>query len=215
MKTSFSLFRCAKYLYSMSDSKIQLSADEMLLVQDSHWILTKHRVIEKVYNMFGQLSQQMQAYLQDQPHTLPVEALEISPKISKGEQYEKMPYVMLDYPRFFSKSNVLAIRTFFWWGHYFSCTLHLKGAFAQLFNRQINGALQQTEFENYYLSVNGNEFNFDLGHEDYTIIKNGAIYQLTEETSFIKISYRHPLADWNSGTEKLMEAFKRFIAIAY
>ena len=54
-----------------------------------------------------------------------------SPKISKGENYRGLPYVMLDYPRLFGREEVLAIRTFFWWGHGFSVTLHLKGGYRE------------------------------------------------------------------------------------
>ena len=43
--------------------KIQLSAEEMQLVCNREWILTKHRIIEKVYQLFGSLSAKMQTYL--------------------------------------------------------------------------------------------------------------------------------------------------------
>src|ERR1700712_1654938 len=121
--------------------KIQLSAEEKQLVSNSDWILTKHRIIEKVYHLFGSLSDQMQLYLQERKAHIPVEALQLSPKISKGEQYEALPYVVLDYPRFFSKEDVLAVRSFFWWGNYFSITLHLKGKFYQQYYKKIAAAI--------------------------------------------------------------------------
>ena len=55
------------------------------------------------------------------------------PKISRGENYKGLPWVMLDYPRVFGKEDVFAIRTMFWWGHAFSVTLHLKGEWKRLF----------------------------------------------------------------------------------
>lgn len=48
-------------------------------------------------------------------------------KISKGEQYQGLPYVIADFPRLFSNDTVLAYRIMFWWGHYFSFTWHLQG----------------------------------------------------------------------------------------
>src|ERR1700733_538931 len=143
-------------------SKIQLSEEEMQLVSNSEWILTKHRVIEKVYQLFGNLSTKMQLYLQGNGQLLAPEILQLPAKISKGEHYEAMPYVVLDYPRLFSKENVFAIRTFFWWGNYFSITLHLKGKFHQQWYKKISKGIAEKKLRDFYFSIEGNEFNFDL-----------------------------------------------------
>jgi hypothetical protein len=195
----------------MSDSKVRLSEEEMQLVQNSGWILTKHGIIDKVYHMFGGLAGAMQQSLPLHHHEWPAKVLESTPKISKGEQYERMPYVVLDYPRVFSKEDVLAVRTFFWWGNYFSCTLHLKGKYAKLYYENIQGMLQDEE--EYYLSVQGNEFNFDLGHEDYTAIKKGGIPDIPYTAPFIKISYKSSFAYWDTTSERLLEAFQKFMSV--
>ena len=122
----------------MDTSKIQLSAEEMQLVSNSAWILTKHRIIEKVYRLFGDCAAEMQVYLAERKALLPGEVFRLPPKISKGEQYEALPYVVLDYPRFFTAEEVFAVRSFFWWGHYFSITLHLKGKFQQQYQQAIS-----------------------------------------------------------------------------
>ena len=197
----------------MNDSKIQLSAEEMLLVQNSHWILTKHDIIDKVYDLFGNLSVEMQAILEQLREVLPEAVLQSSPKISKGEQYERLPYVVLDYPRVFSKDNVLAIRTFFWWGNYFSCTLHLKGTFQQACYKNIQQLLTNGNCQGHYLSVAGNEFNFNVLGEDYTIVEEHADHGSLHAASFIKITYKLPLAHWNETPEKLVAAFRRFITV--
>jgi hypothetical protein len=101
------------------DAKLQLSAEEMRLVTDPAWILTKNSILRKVVEMFGELSGEWRDIF----------GLETEPRISKGEQYKGLPWVMLDYPRVFGKEDVLAIRTMFWWGHCFSITLHLKGKY--------------------------------------------------------------------------------------
>jgi hypothetical protein len=197
----------------MSDSKIQLSEEEMLLVQNSGWILTKHSVIDKVYRLFGNLSERMQELLQQQEHILPAAIMQSSPKISKGEQYERLPYVVLDYPRIFSTDNVLAIRTFFWWGNYFSCTLHLKGKFQETYCENIFHALQLEAWKDCYLSMDGHEFNFNLGSETYKNISHHLTMEQLRKASFIKISYKNSFADWNIADEKLLQAFRRFIAV--
>src|SRR5271169_1886033 len=104
-------------------ANLRLSAEEMRLVSDPAWILTKNSIIRKVVELFAELSGQWRGMLSGIGWT------EVSrggmagswgdPKISRGEQYKGMPWVMLDYPRVFGKEDVCAIRTMFWWGHYF------------------------------------------------------------------------------------------------
>src|SRR5882762_9510184 len=115
----------------MDAAKVQLSKEERTLVMDPGWILTKNSIMGKVGALFAELSGRMQASYQ-----LPTDGLPLNwatPKISRGENYKGLPWVVLDYPRAFGREDVLAIRTLFWWGHYFSVTLHLKGKYKELF----------------------------------------------------------------------------------
>ena len=193
--------------------KIQLSAEEMQLVCNREWILTKHRIIEKVYQLFGSLSAKMQSYLGQWPHTLPAEVLQLPPKISKGEQYEALPYAVLDYPRLFSKENVFAIRTFFWWGNYFSITLHLKGKFSEQWRKRIASAAAEKKMDNFYFSFSGNEFSFNLSGKNYFFVHENSHcpYNETEELSFLKISYKISFEQWQTAEQKLMQVFELFI----
>jgi len=113
----------------MPTTNVELSKNELELVSSSEFILTKNRIIEKVYNLFGALSEQYKAALNEHREILPVDIFKTPPKIYKGENYLSLPYVMMDYPRMFSKEDVFAIRSFFWWGNYFSITLQLSGKY--------------------------------------------------------------------------------------
>jgi hypothetical protein len=198
----------------MDHSKIRLSAEEMQLVGNSEWILTKHRIIEKVYVLFGELATQMQQYLEDKKPQLPPALLQVPPKISKGEQYEALPYVVLDYPRVFSKENVFAVRSFFWWGHYFSITLHLKGAFQQQYFPALAAAIAQKKLEGFYFCGTGNEFSFNLNSKHYTMIhKAGMANDSSTSQAFKKLSYRVSFDQWEGAGEKLMAAFQQLTDI--
>jgi hypothetical protein len=120
------------------DAKVQFSAEEMRLVSDPAWILTKNSIIRKVVELFGELSGEWRQMLASERMGRLVGTSEAKvtwgdPKISRGEQYKGLPWVMLDYPRVFGKEDVLAVRTMFWWGHYFSVTLHLKGSYLRTY----------------------------------------------------------------------------------
>ena len=56
----------------MNDAiKLSLSADELELVCNKDWILTKKMVVDKVYLLLGGLSQQMQDYIESNQLLLP------------------------------------------------------------------------------------------------------------------------------------------------
>src|SRR5580698_8612281 len=99
----------------MIETKIKLSAHELMIAQDAGLILTKNAIIQKTIGLFSNLAENMQIELVKTK--LPEEIKITEPKISKGENYKGLPYVILDYPRSFGKENIFAIRTFFWWGN--------------------------------------------------------------------------------------------------
>ena len=198
----------------MDTSKIQLSADEMQLVSNSDWILTKHRIIEKIYLLFGHLSDQMQVYLAERKQLLPPELFQLPPKISRGEQYEALPYVVLDYPRVFSKEDVFAVRSFFWWGHYFSVTLHLKGKFLAQYHQAVSAAIAAKKLQGVYLSDSGSEFSFNLDGKNYRQPEKVQAmgYTVQEQPSFLKISYKHSFEHWAGTEPALMQFFQQCIS---
>lgn len=111
----------------MSPAKVTLSTEELELVNNAGWILTKNAIIGKVYTLFGNLHQRFGQLLENHPLLNEGDTEFRSPKISKGEQYEGLPWVMLDQPRYFRGDDALAIRSFFWWGNGCSITLHISG----------------------------------------------------------------------------------------
>ena len=116
-------------------ANVQLSAEELRLVSDPEWILTKNSIIRKVVEMFGGLSG---VWRDLYPH-------ESDPRVFKGEQYKGLPWVMLDFPRVFGKEDVLAVRTMFWWGNSFIVTLHLKGKYLRSYLSVINAHREELE----------------------------------------------------------------------
>ncbi|MCW3090742.1 MAG: hypothetical protein JWP81_1811 [Ferruginibacter sp.] len=197
-------------------TKIALSAKELELVCDKEWILTKHSIIEKVYRLFGELSVAMQEQVAKNAAFLPVEALEPNPKISRGESYKDLPYVMLDYPRHFTKDSTVAIRTFFWWGNEFSIHLHLSGN--QL--KKALPALKQgfTSFQknDYWVCINENPWQHHFETDNYLPLKNytaNDFEKLLQEKPFIKIAKRISLQHWDTAPEFLRIHFIEMLVL--
>jgi len=191
----------------MNSAKIHLSPDELQLVQNAQLLLTKNSIIEKVYALFGELASELQrSSIYTSPY-FPAEILALGPKISRGEKYKGLPYVMLDYPRCFGKEDIFAVRTLFWWGNFFSVTLHLKGKYQQLFIPYLH---KQTAFlaaNNFQLCVTGDEWEHDLSDGNYIPLStySDAVSEIDlAGKPFYKLTSRVELHQWNEMNERLL-----------
>lgn len=199
----------------MQRSKIQLSAEELELVQNSQWILTKNRVIEKVYDLFGSISQQMQDELQSTDLILP-EAAANGPKISRGEKYAGLPYVMLDCPRLFRRTTILAIRSFFWWGKSLSVTLHLKGEAQALSSQTIAGYYDLLAKEQFFIAVGGDEWRHDFEPDNFIPVQQltrEKFREILENHPFLKLGFVFSLAQWSNADQIIFEKFRLLLKL--
>ncbi len=193
----------------MIETKIKLSAHELTIAQDAGLILTKNAIIQKTIGLFGNLAENMQIELLKTK--LPEEIKITDPKISKGENYKGLPYVILDYPRSFGKENIFAIRTFFWWGNYFSTTLHLKGAYKEMFENAIKRNMTLLKNKNFYICISTEEWKHEHDEDNYislSCITENKFDDIVQTKSFLKISAKTPLSEWDSCPTILMELFR-------
>ncbi len=138
----------------MNAAKIRLSQKEMELVINAELILTKNGILQKVKGLLAGLQVQQQHYLQSYYRKFAEEIDRSSPKISKGENYNGLPYLILDFPRVFNSSAIFAIRTMFWWGNFFSITLHLSGDYKNYYEERIIAALESLQEKGIYCCIN-------------------------------------------------------------
>ncbi|HOA38667.1 MAG TPA: hypothetical protein PLQ65_00260 [Flavihumibacter sp.] len=115
----------------MGAVKIQLSEEESRLLADPAIILTKNRVLEKLAAVLGAISEQQVATMVARRSELPAICFNYPPKISRGEKYGGLPWLVLDYPRVFETDEMMVIRQFMWWGNFFSSTLLVSGPLQQ------------------------------------------------------------------------------------
>ncbi|MBC7902261.1 MAG: hypothetical protein H7Y27_02525 [Gemmatimonadaceae bacterium] len=188
----------------MDSSKVQLSAEEMDLVRNRQWILTKQAVTEKLYELFGAVASEMQDRMNAHREDFSEEVINSSPKISKGELYKNFPWVVLDYPRVFSKTDVFALRCFFWWGAYFSFSIHLRGEYLRRYGPLLLQEIRNGQFEGWKVAVDGDEWNFDLADYDNakSLASKGKSYD-----QFLKLSVKIDFEEWNGLQKKLVDNF--------
>lgn len=194
----------------MSAAKIRLSVPEMELVLNSNWILTKNSILEKVNELFGEVLLLQQQYLEQHPDLLPAEVLATGAKISKGDNYQGLPYRVLDHPRFFGHEGHFAIRNIFWWGNFFSITLHLSGRYKKLHAQAIMKHYEQLAAAGFYFCLENDPWQHHFEKENYVAIRSMRREDFERETAqrfFIKVAKKIPLQEWDNAALQLQDAF--------
>ena len=184
------------------------------MVTDAELILTKNAILQKVNQLLGSLCEKQQQYLALHSTTLPAEVVQSSPKISKGENYNGLPYLLLDYPRVFEQQNIFAIRTMFWWGNFFSITLHLAGDHKKMLEQKLVVSYPELKENGIYCCLNDKQWDHHFEDTNYTSIdeiSNNDFEKIIREKSFIKLASKIPLQQWEEAEEFLLADFKRII----
>jgi hypothetical protein len=200
----------------VNDAKITLSPQELQLVCNTEWILTKRAIIEKVYHLFGELAANFTGIVEKNRQHLPEVMLGTEPKISKGENYLQLPYVVLDYPRAYHKANSLAIRTMFWWGNFFSITLYVSDQYKEELERSLLQQLALLQQQEWFICINNDQWEHHFENSNYIPVneKNKVeIEDITTQQHFIKIAAKFSLQQWNEMPLLLEEMFNTMIQL--
>lgn len=193
-------------------AKIHLSELEMELVNNKDWILAKQKIIEKVYHLFGKLHHNYRIIIENKKELLPSIFQKPGGKISKGENYKGLPYAILDYPAMFSKEDIFAIRTIFWWGNFFSISLHLSGKYFKP-GETISQWLSFFQQKQFFICINENEWEHDFYSSNFVEIKemDKNRIDMLGKKDFFKVAKKIELSEWNNAQELLEKSFKEII----
>ena len=194
----------------MEVSKIQLSKAETELMQNAEIILTKNRVLQKMTALLEELQALQIVFVRN--HLLYHEVFDVSPKISRGENYQGLPYLILDYPRLSSGNHLFFIRSMFWWGKFFSSTLHISGRFKESFSGHIKDSL--SSLSQHSIGINTDPWVHHFEKDNYRSMASLSINEYEEicnEVDHLKIGIHFPLQQWPDASMKLLGNWKLYL----
>jgi hypothetical protein len=190
----------------MRKSANKLTKHECNYASSTTYPQIKHEVMQKtnvLLNSLGQKLGQLEVL-----HPLPLNA---NYKISKGENYQLMPYMVLDYPQLKDKAFKMVLRTMFWWGHHFSCQLIMQTACINLDAVALNLAgLRKTS-----ILTDSDIWNHDATSTNYTKLKHlntEQVRQILEQQPYLKLISTHPIETFNNFEERAMKQYKKWMA---
>jgi hypothetical protein len=189
-------------------TKVTLSDGQLAIATDKNIILTKREVIETAAALFNSLIPIInESFCNTISH---IEKLSSAiPKITKGENYNGFPYVILDYPAVFEKENIFALRTMFWWGNFISITLHLSGKYKKSFEKIILKNLKNKN--DFFIAIAESEWQHNFKEDNYkkaSAINDGEM-KIIQQNNFIKVALKYELHHWNMMQSILPEGYKK------
>jgi hypothetical protein len=135
-------------------------------------------------------------------------------KISRGENYKGLPWLVLDFPRYFTKEDKLAIRTMFWWGNFFSITLHISGSYKREFEKPVLAAFTSLQSRDYFLCIQQSEWEHHFETDNYIPLQGISLAEwqhYLRELPFIKIAKKFPLHAWDDLQDILSGNFRELL----
>jgi len=187
---------------------------ELEYISDTDFLLTKAIVTQKIKDILAEVEQGIKNQIGT--FQIPSEVLTKSGKISKGENYQGLPYLILDYPRKFNTEEVFAFRTMFWWGQCFSATLHLGGKYWEEYRAQVILRQKLLTSKGWYICVNQSPWEYHYNLENYRFfdsIKEEDQLALLQSHPFLKLSRKWDLECYAKFPSEAIETFIEVIKL--
>ena len=190
----------------------ELTAREIEVISDTEFLLTKRAAIIKIDELLSQTQKDLSNIFKSSTLSFPSKNKFSTGKISRGENYRGLPFLMLDYPAMFSKENIFAFRTMFYWGNFFSVTLHLQGESLEYYRDLIFNNFNQLLHKNIYISVGDTPWEYHYGLDNYALLTKKH-QELIEHCSFLKFNKKIEIKEWQQVPKFAVEFFETIIGI--
>jgi len=182
---------------------------DLHILEDADFLLAKSSILKKIYNLLEKTRTRLIRIVEESDFSFPEGTDIVMGKISRGENYKNLPYMVLDYPTLFTNENSFAFRTMFWWGNFFSSTLQLEGRSLNEYRKIIGNNIDKLLDKNIFIGVGETPWEYHYNEDNYLILTKDHI-KIINNCNFLKLSKNISLSDWErlpafaSGFLKLM-----------
>ena len=174
---------------------MDLSAKELSIISDTDFLLTKAQALVKIEALLAETRSALGGLVAGSDFPFPAGARLFNGKISRGENYRQLPYRVLDQPALFTDDDLFTFRTLFWWGHFFSATLHLQGLSLERHRPALIDRIERLAGQDIYVSVGSTPWEYHYEPENYQLL---TVHHRThiQRCDFLKLSRKISLYQW-------------------
>ena len=189
-----------------------LTTREIEVISDTEFLITKRAAINKIDELLSQTQKKISKNFKSSTLPFPSKDEFSNGKISRGENYRGLPFLVLDYPAMFSKENIFAFRTMFYWGNFFSVTLHIQDESLDYYREFILNDFNNLLNKNIYISVGKTPWEYHYGLDNYALLTEKHKDSINR-CSFLKLSQKIEIKDWQQVPEFAVDFFETIIGI--
>ncbi|UCH66717.1 MAG: hypothetical protein JSW63_06220 [Ignavibacterium sp.] len=174
---------------------MEITEKELSILRDTNFLLTKSAVLEKIYNLLEDTRTELIKVVNSSDFPFPKGTDTVTGKISRGENYKNLPYMVLDYPTLFSNESSFAFRTMVWWGNFFSSTLHLEGEALGKCRKELVDNINKLLDQEIFIGVGDTPWQYHYGEDNYLPITKEHS-KFISNCKFLKLSKKIEINEW-------------------
>ncbi len=198
----------------MTSRNNRFTPAERKALHNKDFFYIKASATKKIDILLAGVRDEIKSEIKKKKLLFPEEADASAGKIFKGENYAGLPYMVLDFPKYFTKESVFSFRTMCWWGNFFSFTLHLQGkALEERRNLMITNG-NAFRKKNIFICINSTPWNYQYNSTNYQLIDKfpeEKIKHLFSSKEFVKLSRKTGLNEYRNLPRFCRESFQLFL----
>lgn len=195
---------------------MMLDKQELQYLLDQDFLRKKQLISQKLIQRLADLQIVLRDFLANSAFAFP-ETIDLrTGKISRGERYQDLPYYILDFPRLIQRDDVFSLRTMCWWGHEFSCTLHLQGKSKEKYQAILFENRDLLRARSLYFCLGDSPWEYHFEQDNYELadkLSDAKLRQLIEKKEFIKISRRLEISRYAQLADFVLESLQNYLLL--
>lgn len=196
---------------------ITFTSEEKAVVRNVEFFRLKASITQKVLTLLTDLHQQLKREVQSLHFLAPPDLDLTKSQYVKGEHYRGLPYIYLDFPKYFTKVDKFTFRWMLWWGHYFIFAFISEGVYFETHRENLIKAYEDFADKGFYLAIYKNPWEW-IRDAVYVIplqnTNKAQVVELLKEKNFLKIQRFIDLEDtFLNGNQLIEEGVRTFSQI--
>ena len=158
----------------------------------------KPSILKKAEGYLEELRSSLAVELKAHPKPYPPETDLTKGQIARGENHKGFPFLSLDLPQKFSKTEFFTYRTLFWWGHYLGFSLILKSPNLDPYINQLKKSRQDAACETIYLSQHTSPWEWEFSENNFikvSELSENEIREIAERLQYLKLIRIFPVTE--------------------
>lgn len=189
-----------------------LSPKELKYLQDQDFLLSKVKITDFIFQQLSEVKGELRTFIEQTHFPFPEKTDLKNGKISKGEKYQNLPYLILDFPKRIDRESVFALRTMLWWGKEWSCTLHLQGKAWEDLKATFQENYQKLFNQEVFICIKEHPWEYHFGADNYQKIE-GANLETILSKEFLKISRKLEIQAYSELKAFVLESFELYLGV--